>query len=198
MSERATLILEWERRWQAGVDVAELCRRFGGSRQTGYVRIRPHQAAGHDVAAVERCPRVVFPSVAPAAPQQNGRLERESDVAPDQRAQRRVFDTFRGVSNGVRPHAALAHGAADPTSRSLRIASPPTLEDAAESNEERRHDSATAASEAAHRDRHATRVSRSSPERHPALTLALYSPPARARSDIAAATSHDGRGERWW
>ena len=41
MNEGARLVLEWERRWNLAeggrVDVAELCRRFGVSRQTGYV-----------------------------------------------------------------------------------------------------------------------------------------------------------------
>jgi transposase InsO family protein len=55
MSERAKFLLEWERRWQAQrgrVEVAELCREYGVSRQTGYVWIRRYQDAGHDVAAV--------------------------------------------------------------------------------------------------------------------------------------------------
>jgi len=56
MSERARFVLEWERRWKEGhgrIDVAELCRRFGISRQTGYVWIRRYRDAGHDVRALE-------------------------------------------------------------------------------------------------------------------------------------------------
>lgn len=57
MSERLKFILEWDRRWRATqgtrVDVAELCRMHGVSRQTGYVWIRRYQAAGHDLRAME-------------------------------------------------------------------------------------------------------------------------------------------------
>jgi putative transposase len=57
MQERVRFILEWERRWDATqggrVDVAELCRRFGVSRQTGYVWIKRFCEAGHDVRALE-------------------------------------------------------------------------------------------------------------------------------------------------
>ena len=56
VSERAKFLLEWERRWQAGqgrVDVAELCRQSGVSRQTGYVWIRRYQDAGRDLRAAE-------------------------------------------------------------------------------------------------------------------------------------------------
>lgn len=55
MSERAKFVLEYERRWQDGfgrANVAELCRMFGVSRETGYVWIRRFVAAGHDVAAI--------------------------------------------------------------------------------------------------------------------------------------------------
>jgi transposase InsO family protein len=61
MSERAKFLVEWERRWQAGrgrVDVAELCRQYGVSRQTGYVWIQRYQDAGGDLrAAAERSRR---------------------------------------------------------------------------------------------------------------------------------------------
>lgn len=57
VSERARFVLDWERRWNAlegrRVDVAELCRRFGISRQTGYVWISRYRSAGHDVRALE-------------------------------------------------------------------------------------------------------------------------------------------------
>ena len=40
MKERTKFVLEWERRWDeaegGGVNMAELCRMFGISRQTGY------------------------------------------------------------------------------------------------------------------------------------------------------------------
>jgi transposase len=56
MTERAKLVLEWERRWNEvegrRVDVAELARLFGVSRQTAYVWIRRYEQAGHDVAAL--------------------------------------------------------------------------------------------------------------------------------------------------
>jgi len=57
MTERAKLVLEWERRWNEAeggrVDVAELARLFGVSRQTAYVWIRRYEKAGHDVAALQ-------------------------------------------------------------------------------------------------------------------------------------------------
>jgi transposase InsO family protein len=57
VTERAKFVLEWERRWQRAkggrVDLAELCRRFGVSRQTGYVWIARYRAAGHDVRVLE-------------------------------------------------------------------------------------------------------------------------------------------------
>ena len=90
LSERVKFILEWERRWQASkgrIEVAELSRLYGVSRQTAHVWIKRYQAAGHDlrvmqdrvVAArkqhprwgplklrawlVERHPQLSFPSV---------------------------------------------------------------------------------------------------------------------------------------
>lgn len=57
MQERMRFVLEWERRWNDAeggqVDMAELCRRFGVSRQTGYVWVRRFVEAGHDVKALE-------------------------------------------------------------------------------------------------------------------------------------------------
>lgn len=56
MKERVKFVLEWERRWEEGlgrVNVAELCRIFGISRQTGYVWIRRYRDAGHDVKALQ-------------------------------------------------------------------------------------------------------------------------------------------------
>jgi transposase-like protein len=57
MTERAKLVLEWERRWNETEgrrgDVDELARLFGVRRQTAYVWIRRYEQAGHDVAALE-------------------------------------------------------------------------------------------------------------------------------------------------
>ncbi len=57
MKERVNFVLEWERRWneaQGGpVDMAELCRKFGVSRPTGYAWVKRFRAADHDVRAVE-------------------------------------------------------------------------------------------------------------------------------------------------
>jgi len=57
MQERVKFALEWERRWDEArggrVDMAELCRIFGVSRQTGYVWLRRYRQANHDVRALE-------------------------------------------------------------------------------------------------------------------------------------------------
>jgi putative transposase len=57
MSERVKFIVEWEKRWIAAeggrVDVAELCRMHGVSRQTGYVWINRFMEAGFEVRAME-------------------------------------------------------------------------------------------------------------------------------------------------
>jgi putative transposase len=56
MKSRTKFILEWERRWLAQegqLDVAELCRIHGVSRQTGYVWIRRYQESGRDVRVME-------------------------------------------------------------------------------------------------------------------------------------------------
>src|SRR5215471_21373942 len=72
VTERSRFVLEWERRWNAAkggrLDVAELCRVFGVSRQTGYVWIRRFREADHDVRALEdrsRRPRT-SPTAVPA------------------------------------------------------------------------------------------------------------------------------------
>ena len=61
MNERVRLVLEWERRWNLAeggqVDVAELCRRFGVSRQTGYVWIKRYCEASHDIRAMDEVSR---------------------------------------------------------------------------------------------------------------------------------------------
>jgi len=55
VKERTKFILEWEKRWnreQGLVNVAELCREFGISRQAGYGWISRYQNAGRDLKAV--------------------------------------------------------------------------------------------------------------------------------------------------
>src|SRR3989304_180334 len=53
VNERAKFCLEWHERWDKAkggrVDLAELCRVFGISRQTGYKWLRRFREAGHDV-----------------------------------------------------------------------------------------------------------------------------------------------------
>jgi Integrase core domain len=52
MKERVELVLEWERRWkrqQGQVNVAELCRIHGVSRECGHKWIRRYQDAGYDL-----------------------------------------------------------------------------------------------------------------------------------------------------
>lgn len=54
--ERVKFALEWEKRWDAGegrMNLSELCREFGISRETGYVWLRRYRAAGHKVEALE-------------------------------------------------------------------------------------------------------------------------------------------------
>jgi transposase InsO family protein len=61
MTERARFILDWEARQNAlqgrRVDVAELCRVYGVSRQTGYLWINRYQDAGRNIEAMEDRPR---------------------------------------------------------------------------------------------------------------------------------------------
>jgi transposase InsO family protein len=56
MKERMNFVLEWDRRWndaQGGpVDMAELCRKYGVSRPTGYAWVKRFRDANHDVRAV--------------------------------------------------------------------------------------------------------------------------------------------------
>ncbi len=56
VTERTKFVLEWRKRWEMArgrrVDLAELCRMFGVSRQTGYRWIRRFVAAGYDVRAM--------------------------------------------------------------------------------------------------------------------------------------------------
>ena len=57
MKERVNFVLEWERRWdeaQGGpVDLAELCRKYGVARPTGYAWVKRFREAGFDLRAVE-------------------------------------------------------------------------------------------------------------------------------------------------
>ena len=52
-----TFVLEWERRWNEAkggpVDMAELCRKYGVSRPTGYAWVKRFRDASHDVRGVE-------------------------------------------------------------------------------------------------------------------------------------------------
>ena len=60
MKERAKFVLEWEKRWNDGegaVNMSELCRVFGVSRQTGYKWVRRYRDAGRDLRAVEELSR---------------------------------------------------------------------------------------------------------------------------------------------
>lgn len=55
LKERVKFALEWERRWklqEGQVNVAELCREYGVSRQTGHTWIRRYCAADRDLAAL--------------------------------------------------------------------------------------------------------------------------------------------------
>jgi len=55
LSERVKFICEWQRRFDAGepINVAELCRMHGISRETGHKWIRRFRDAGHDFRALE-------------------------------------------------------------------------------------------------------------------------------------------------
>jgi len=57
MKERVNFVLEWERRWdeaQGGpVEMAELCRKYGVARPTGYAWVKRFREAGFDLRAVE-------------------------------------------------------------------------------------------------------------------------------------------------
>jgi transposase InsO family protein len=56
MKERTEFVLEWERRWNEAeggpMNMAELCRMFGVSRQTGYTWVSRYREAKHDLRAV--------------------------------------------------------------------------------------------------------------------------------------------------
>lgn len=56
MKERTKFVLEWERRWNDAegglVNMAELCRMFGVSRQTGYMWVARYRESKFELAAV--------------------------------------------------------------------------------------------------------------------------------------------------
>jgi transposase InsO family protein len=61
MKERTKFVLEWERRWNEAeggrVNMAELCRMFGVSRQSGYTWVARYRAANHHLSAVAELSR---------------------------------------------------------------------------------------------------------------------------------------------
>ena len=56
MKERTKFVLEWERRWNESegraVNMAELCRMFGVTRQTGYKWVERYRKANFELSAV--------------------------------------------------------------------------------------------------------------------------------------------------
>src|SRR5258706_2962343 len=69
---RTKFVLEWERRWTEAeggpVNMAELCRMYGVSRQTGYTWVGRYREANHDVRAVgerSRRPKTFPTALAP-------------------------------------------------------------------------------------------------------------------------------------
>jgi putative transposase len=55
VKERVKFVLEWEKRWDAGegvMNLSELCREFGVSRETAYVWLRRYREAGHKLEAL--------------------------------------------------------------------------------------------------------------------------------------------------
>ena len=68
MKERVKFVLEWEHRWsenEGQVNMSELCRVFGISREKGYYWVRRYREAQRDVRAVEE--RSQRPHTSPAA-----------------------------------------------------------------------------------------------------------------------------------
>jgi transposase-like protein len=55
VKERVKFVLEWEKRWGEGegrLNFAELCRKFGISRQVGYVWLKCYRDAEHGLDAM--------------------------------------------------------------------------------------------------------------------------------------------------
>ena len=77
LKERTKFVLEWERRWNEAeggrLNLAELCRMFGVSRQSGYTWVERYRDANHDLAAVaaERSRRSSIPRPCETSPAQS-------------------------------------------------------------------------------------------------------------------------------
>ncbi len=120
VQEKVRFALEWERRWEAAkggrVDVAELCRRFGISRQTGYVWIKRFSDAGHDLRALEE--KSKRPLTSPAA------IELEMEDSSWRRANcTRAGDlasSAPGCSTAIRAAASPAQRRGNEVGRALR------------------------------------------------------------------------------
>jgi transposase-like protein len=72
MKERVKFVLEWERRWnemEGQINMSELCRVFGISRETGYHWVRRYQEGRQDVRAVEERSRRPHTSPSAIAPE---------------------------------------------------------------------------------------------------------------------------------
>lgn len=72
LKERTKFVLEWERRWNqaegGAVNMTELCRMHGISRQTGYSWVKRYRVANHDLAAVAERSRRPLTSPTAIAP----------------------------------------------------------------------------------------------------------------------------------
>lgn len=57
MTERCKFVIEWARRWEEAqggrVNLAELCRQFGVSRQTGHLWVKRYRESGQDLRSME-------------------------------------------------------------------------------------------------------------------------------------------------
>lgn len=56
IKERTRFVLEWERRWNDGegtVNMSQLCREFGVSRECGHKWVRRYVEADHDLSALQ-------------------------------------------------------------------------------------------------------------------------------------------------
>lgn len=69
LKERTKFVLEWERRWSEAeggrVNMAELCRIFAISRQTGHALVKRYREGGNELAAI--APRSKRPKSSPTA-----------------------------------------------------------------------------------------------------------------------------------
>src|SRR5256885_685482 len=66
MNERCRFLLEWERRMEetsgGHINLAELCRLFGVSRQTGYLWINRYRTSGYDCPFADATPGHIEPA----------------------------------------------------------------------------------------------------------------------------------------